>query len=83
MSRNQKPGKFKLVGSTPAPPRRRIGDRSGSQPAGKNGLDRQGADPAAEPSSRLSLLLPLSFVLGCAGGGSAAVYFGLVGGLAG
>jgi hypothetical protein len=83
MSRNQKPGKFKLVGTTPAAPARRIGDQVPGEPRADASANAGVHAPAAEHSGSRGMLLALLFLLACAGGGSGAVYFGLVGGLAG
>lgn len=83
MSRNQKPGKFKLVGTTPAVPARRIGDQVRGEPTADAGIKAAVQAHAAEHSGSRGILLALLFLLACAGGGSGAVYFGLVGGLAG
>jgi hypothetical protein len=82
MSSNQKPGKFKVVGTTPANPGRRIGDGadSGTAPGAATIAARPGA---AGQSGKANLLLPALFVLGCATGGAGVVYLGLVAGLSG
>ncbi|MET1754383.1 hypothetical protein ABVV53_02725 [Novosphingobium sp. RD2P27] len=82
MSRNQKPGKFKLVGSGAQPNYgRRAGDAMPGDPKVAPG-DPQAPAPivAAEGSGSPGLLLPLLFLAACAAGGMATVYFGLVGG---
>jgi hypothetical protein len=83
MSRSQKPGKFKLVGTTPAVPARRIGDKVSDERTADASVNAGVHAHAAEHSGSRGILLALLFLLACVGGGSGAVYFGLVGGLAG
>lgn len=82
MSRNQKPGKFKLVGSGAQPNYgRRASDVVPGEPKVAPGTPQPLAPiVAAEESGAGGLLLPSLFVAACAAGGVAAVYFGLVGG---
>lgn len=81
MSRDQKPGKFKLVG-TAANPGRRIGDKVPRQSAEAIDAGRLVVPIAAAGSSKSSrLLLSLVFLLCCAAGGGGAVMIGLVEGL--
>jgi hypothetical protein len=86
VSRDQKPGKFKLVGvAAPNPGRRR--DDKQPDPASDRALAASGQDGAADPladvkaPARSGLLQPLLFILCCAIGAAGAVFFGLVGGL--
>ncbi|MEW9854494.1 hypothetical protein [Novosphingobium sp. M1R2S20] len=82
MSRNQKPGKFKLVGAGAQPNYgRRIGDAlPGDADAGAGaGVATAAAAAGSETNVRGALLRALLFLAACAAGGVAAVYFGLIG----
>lgn len=81
MSRDQKPGKFKLVG-TAANPGRRIGDKVQRQAAAEmGGKGHVASVESAESPKSSRLFLPLMFLLCCAAGGAGAVMIGLVEGL--
>lgn len=80
MSRDQKPGKFKLVGATaPNPGRRRDDKVAAPAPAAGSA---NAADPAAEVSRSGGLLPVILFLIASALGGAGAVFFGLVRGFA-
>lgn len=82
MSRDQKPGKFKLVGGQKPNLGRRIDDQVEGE-AQAEGLQAVVSAPAAAPAKGPGLVLPLLFLVACAGGGAGAVFFGLAGGQAG
>lgn len=74
MSRDQKPGRFKLVGGSTPNYGRRSGDKSEPPvPAAPVTVAH------ATPSRFWRLLLPLLFLAGCASGGAIAVFFGFAG----
>lgn len=81
MTRDQKPGRFKLVGgSTPNPGRRRD-DRFAPSPALASSVDDPGETADAITSPPRVLLLASLFLLACAAGGACTVMLGLVEGL--
>lgn len=82
MSRDQKPGKVKLVAGSAQNFDRRIGDQNAGGPGAPQDI-RGMADPAtgATLSTPRRLLPALLFLVCCAAGGSGAVAFGLVEGL--
>ena len=78
MSRNQKPGKIKVVAARTPNPGRRRGDNAAHP--GEAGVELVPAQAVAVSRFGASfLLLALVFLLACAAGGAAATYFGLVG----
>lgn len=82
MSRDQKPGKFKLVGGQKPNPGRRIDDPVEGE-AQSGAAQAVVSAPATAPARGSGLVLPLLFLVACAGGGAGAVFFGLAGGQAG
>lgn len=80
MSRDQKPGKFKLVGGTAPNYGRRASDKVPGEPVGATpriaARDEQEAIDA--PRSR-GLLLSLLYLLFCGIGGAVVEFFGLAG----
>lgn len=82
MSRDQKPGKFKLVGVAATNPGRRRDDRQSEQVLVATALE-SAADPAgdAQADKRHGLFQIMLFVLCSAIGAAGTVYLGLVGGL--
>jgi len=81
MSRDQKPGKFKLVGNAKPNPGRRVEDQlAGAQDGGSGAVTGPAATGINESARRPGLLAPLLFLIGCAGGGAGVVWLGLVGG---
>lgn len=82
MSRDQKPGKVKLVGvAAPNPGRRRDDQLPGQAATGSGDAPAHASEVRVNGGS--GMLLALLFLLCCAIGGAAAVFFGLVGGLPG
>lgn len=79
VSRDQKPGKFKLVGSAAPTPARRAGDKV-ARPSAAASATLAAASNAPSASARWGMAL--LFLATSAAGGAGAVLFGLVDGLA-
>ena len=73
MSRNQKPGKIKLVAGTPRHDRR-ASDRVSAGATAASNQDPGSLAPAAEQSQSTSWHLILLFLAACALGGAGAAY---------
>lgn len=84
MSRDQKPGKVKLVSGAGTNYGRRAGDKIAGQPVPATTAEgvQSAEDQAAEVSRSRGLLMPVLFLVFCAFGGSGAVFLGLAGNLA-
>ena len=80
MSRDQKPGKVKLVASSATNRGRRISDALPSDAASavRPGVGAPGATAGHKGAALLPALL---FLAACAAGGAGTVFFGLVGGV--
>lgn len=76
MSRDQRPGKMRVVGEATAPVEA-VPAVAGAASGGA--LAPAGAAPAAAPSGKLPLLGILLFLVGCAAGGAALTALGVFG----
>ena len=78
MSRNQKPGKVKLVAGAPRHDRR-ASDRGAGETTAASSREGLSLAPAAEQSQPTSWLLILLFLAACALGGAGTAYLGFAG----
>lgn len=76
MSHDQKPGRLRVVSGGASVPQRRRGDA-------ESDAQQDGAPPAtapvAAPSRKPALVLAMLFMVGCAAGGVALPFTGLIG----
>lgn len=76
MSHDQKPGRLRVVSNAASAPQRRRGDAASDAQQDVAG---PATAPVATSSRKPALLLAMLFIVGCAAGGAALPFTGLIG----